>query len=161
MSPAAASARPLADRLEIAAPGVAALAVRALDHAPDSLRRRILQTAFDRARDAFNRGDLDAVFALFAENVEYAPPPPLHDGEALRGRDAVFDFWRGVLAAYEDNTIENLSIAEAAPGRIVRRARLRHRSGATDEQLDYTILQSTELLGGRVVRQVNVLDAPD
>lgn len=150
--------RPLADRIEIGAPWLAALAARTLGRLPDTVRRQTLRSAFDRARDAFNRGDLEAVFALFAVDVEYGPPPPLHDGGTIRGRAAVFDFWRGVQARYNENTIENLSIEETRPGYIVRRAQLRHRSHATGEDLAYTIRQTTELEGGRVIRQVNVLE---
>jgi len=50
-------------------------------------------------------------------------------------------------------------VREAAPAHIVRRARLLHRSSKTGEALDYLILQTTELEGGRVVRQVNLLDS--
>jgi hypothetical protein len=49
----------------------------------------------------------------------------------------------------------------ATRGCIVRRARLHHRSSATGAELDYVILQTTELAGGRVARQVNVLDRED
>ncbi|MGO9761817.1 MAG: nuclear transport factor 2 family protein [Solirubrobacteraceae bacterium] len=150
--------RPLADRLEVRAPRLAARGAQAVGRLPGSLRRRILQSAFDRARDAFNRGDMEVVFALFAPDVEYGPPPPLYHGDLLLGRAAVFEFWRGVLDRFDENTIENLSLAEAAPGRVVRRARLSHRASTTGEALDYVIVQSTELRGGRVVRQVNVLD---
>jgi hypothetical protein len=150
--------RPLADRLEVMMPRLAALGARVVGHLPGSLRRRILQSAFDRARDAFNRGDLEVVFALFASDVKYGPPPPLYEDGLLGGRAAVVDFWRGVLARYDDSTIENLSLAEASPERIVRRARLRHRSRASGEELDYVIVQSTDLRGGHVVRQINLLD---
>ena len=150
--------RPLADRIELGAPGAAALLARAVGRLPGPVRERVLQSAFDRAREAFNRGDLEVVFALFAADVEYGPPPPLHAGEHLRGRAAVLGFWREVLDRYDQSTIENLSLGEAAPGRIVRRARLRHRCSATGETLAYEIVQTTELAGGRVVRQVNVLE---
>ena len=150
--------RPLADRLEVGAPWLATLGARAVGALPEPLRRRILQAAFDRARDAFNRGDLEVVFALFADDVEYAPPPPLTDRDPLRGRAAVLDFWRDVFARYDDNTIENLSLEETSRGQFVRRARLQHRSRDTGETLDYVIVQTTELDAGRVVRQVNVLD---
>ncbi len=150
--------RPLADQVEVSAPGLAALVAMAITRVPVSVRRRVLRAAFERARDAFNRGDLDAVFGLFAEDVEYGPPPPLYRGGMLRGRGAVLGFWRGVFDRYEENTIENLSLDEAAPGSFVRRARLRHRTRATGESLDYVIVQTTHLKGGRVVRQVNVLD---
>jgi hypothetical protein len=147
--------RPLADRVEVAAPGLAALIARGLAHLPEPLRRRALRGAFDRARDAFNRGDLDVVFALFDDEVEYVPPPALYQGEPLHGREAVFAFWRDVLVRYEDSTIANLSLEEAVPGRIVRGARLCHRSRAEGSQISYEIVQTTELVGGRVVRQVN------
>jgi ketosteroid isomerase-like protein len=150
--------RPFADRLEVGTPRLAALGARTVGRLPGSVRQRVFQSAFDRARDAFNRGDLEVVFALFAPDVEYVPPPPLHQGGPLRGRAAVFDFWRGVLAHYDDSAIENLSLEAPTPGCIVRKARLRHRSSTTGAALDYVILQTTELVGGRVARQVNVLD---
>lgn len=146
--------RPIADRLEVGAPRLAALVARGLAHLPERLRRRALKAAFDRARDAFNRGDLDALFALFDADVEYVPPPLLYQGAPLRGREAVFEFWREILSRYEDSSIENLSLEEAAPGRIVRRARLCHRP-AGGEQISYEITQTTDLVAGRVVRQVN------
>ena len=149
--------RPLADRAEVRAPRLAALGAQVVGHLPRRFRRGILQSAFDRARDAFNRGDLDVVFALFSSDVEYGPPPPLYNDGLLQGRAAVLDFWRGVLARY-DSTIENLSLEEASPGRIVRQARLRHRSRASGETLDYVIVQTTELKRGHVIRQINVLD---
>ncbi len=152
--------RPLADRLEVRAPRLATLGARAVGVLPEALRRRVLHAAFDRARDAFNRGDLEVVFALFADDVEYTPPPPLADCAPLKGRAAVVAFWREVFTRYGDNTIENLSLEETSRGSFIRRARLRHRSRETGETLDYVIVQTTELEAGRVVRQVNVL-VPD
>jgi ketosteroid isomerase-like protein len=152
------SSRPLADRVEVRAPGLAALGVMVVARLPVAVRRRVLRGAFERARDAFNRGDLEAVFGLFAKDVEYGPPPPLHSGDVLRGREAVVGFWREVFDRYDENTIENLSLDEAAPGSFVRRARLRHRMSATGASLDYVVVQTTYLRRGRVVRQVNALD---
>lgn len=140
------------------APGAAALLARAAGHLPGPVRRAVLQSAFGRAGDAFNRGDLEALFALFSQDVEYVPPPPLHSGEPILGRPALFEFWRDVLARYDRNTIENLSLEEASAGRFVRRARLRHTSDDIGADLDYVILQRTELERGRVVRQVNMLE---
>jgi hypothetical protein len=144
--------------MEVGAPRVAALGVRIFGYLPGRIRARLLQGAFDRARDAFNRGDLEVVFALFADDVEYGPPPPLYRGEWLQGRAAVFDFWHAVFAKY-DSTIENLTLEEAAPGRVVRTARLTHRPKNGGETLSYVIRQTTELIGGRVVLQVNVVDS--
>jgi ketosteroid isomerase-like protein len=145
--------RPLADRLEVRAPGVAAALVRLLGRMPPPVRQRALAGAFDRAQEAFNRGDLEVVFALFADDAEYVPPRPLHEGAPLVGRAAVLGFWREVLGRFDASTIENVSVEEAAPSRFVRTARLVHR--AADGSLEYAIRQTTELRRGRVVRQVN------
>jgi hypothetical protein len=150
-----AARRPLVDRLEVSAPGLAALAARAVGRAPEPLRRRALRGAFDRARDAFNRGDIEVVFALFDAEVEYVPPPALYGGPPLLGREAVCEFWRRTLADYMESTIENLSLEESAPSRFVRRARLRHLPPGGGAALVYEIVQVTELRRGRVVRQVN------
>ncbi|MGO9333069.1 MAG: nuclear transport factor 2 family protein [Acidimicrobiales bacterium] len=95
---------------------MAAFVARALTRLPEPIRSRVLRSAFDRAGDAFNRGDLEVVFALFAADVEYGPPPPLHWGGSLRGRGAVFDFWAGVFTHYGENTIENISLDEVSSG---------------------------------------------
>jgi ketosteroid isomerase-like protein len=152
--------RPLADRVEVSAPRLAAFVAQILTRLPESIRRRALRSAFDRARDAFNRGDLEVVFALFAADVTYSPPPPLHEGGSLQGRGAVFDFWRGIFTRYDENTIENLSLDEVSSESLVRRARLHHRSRTNGESLDYMIVQITDLKRGRVARQMNILDDP-
>jgi hypothetical protein len=152
--------RTLVDRVEVRSPEISAFFARALGRLPDAARRRVLQSAFERARNAFNRGDFEVVFALFSATAEYIPPPPLHDGSPLRGRQAAIDFWRHVFDRYDENTIENLSLDETSPGSFVRRACLHHRSSITGEVLDYSILQTTELKSGHVVRQVNLLDGP-
>lgn len=145
--------RPVLDSLEVRSPRVAAAGVRVLTRLPPTLRRRILAGARDRAANAFNRGDLAAVFALFAEDVEYVAPPALYGGQPLVGRGSVFDFWRDVFVRFERNTIVNLSIEEANPSRFIRSALLSHRGGRGP--LEYVIRQTTELCDGLVVRQVN------
>ena len=145
--------RPVLDSVELRAPRLAAVAVRLMLRMPASFRRRVLAEAFDRAQDAFNRGDLDAVFALFTDDVEYVPPPALYAGEPIIGRAAVLQFWQGILARFKENTIANLSLEEASPARFVRTARLTHKR--RDGTLDYVIRQTTELRAGRVAHQVN------
>ncbi len=150
--------RPFADALEVRAPAVAAAVVRIILRLPLTARTRVLRDAFARAERAFNRGDLEAVFALFAEDVVYVPPPALHSGEPIHGRAAVLSFWERVLDRFPQSSIANLSIEEAAAGRFVRTAALTHVSA--ESSLSYSIRQTTELRSGRVVRQVNeALDA--
>lgn len=142
--------RTTAERLEVAAPGLAAAAASLVGVLPRPLRARALQGAFDRAAAAFNRGDLDALFALFADDVDYVPPPALRPPDRIRGRDELKRFWRDVLERHPGSTIVNLSLEEAGRNRFVRTARLTH-----GPDLVYDIRQLTEVRRGRVVRQVN------
>jgi hypothetical protein len=147
------SARPLSDRIEVRAPRFAAYGVRIALRLPKLLRTRILGNAFDRAERAFNPGDVDAILAIWADDVEYVPPPALYSGPPLQGRPAIQRFWEEVFARFDASTITNLALEEASPRRLVRTASLTHRS--PDLNLDYMIRQTTEVYRGRVIRQVN------
>ncbi len=151
------TSRPVADRIEVAAPSVAAALARLVGRLPASWRRRALTGAFSRAEAAFNRGDFDAIFALFDDDVSYVPPPVLSE-TPIRGRDAVLAFWQGISLRFAQNTITNLSLEEAAPTRFVRTARLTHRN--EDDVLEYVIRQVTDVRGGRVISQVNETIVP-
>ena len=145
--------RPLADRLEIAAPSLTAIAARAAGHLPEPIRRRVLASALARAEAAFNRGDYEAVFALFADDAEYVPPPALSQAP-ITGRDGILKFWRLTGARLQASTIKNVSLDETAPARFTRTLRLTHQSDG-DEIITYLIRQVTELRRGQVVAQVN------
>jgi len=141
------------DMIEVRAPAAAAVAVRVLLRMPSPVRRRVLVDAFTRAQNAFNRGDFEAICALWADDVEYVPPPVLHRGEPILGRAAVLQFWQYVLNRYEQNRIANISIEAVGTARFIRTAQLTHeRQGET---LHYEIRQTTELRHGRVTRQIN------
>ena len=141
------------EKVELRFPGVPALIARLLGKAPESVRRRALAAAFARAEAAFNRGDFEALFAMFAADVEYQPPPAL-SGETIYGKRSLLRFWSEVLGRYPDSEITNLRLEEAAPTRFTRTIRLTHRSDQ-GQDLTYELRQTTELKGGRVVRQVN------
>jgi hypothetical protein len=149
--------RPLPDRLELVSPALTRMLTRAVVAAPSPLRRAVLSDAFARAQDAFNRGDLEVVFAAFSADVDYDPPPPLPGARHLTGRDEVFSYWRRIFDRFDDNRIENLDVIEVGRGTVRRTARLRHADSRTKELLEYEILQTTEIRGGAVVRQVNEL----
>jgi predicted MFS family arabinose efflux permease len=144
--------RPAMDALEVRWPGLASHAAGLLLRVPSPVRRRGLASAFGRAQDAFNRGDFQAVLALFADDVDYVPPPPL-SGTPIRGRAAVLRFWQAMPGRYPQSTITNLSIEETSRSRFVRTARLSH--AGPDSALQYVIRQTTQVRRGRVVRQVN------
>lgn len=124
---------------------------------PRPIRAAVLGRAFARARDAFNRGDLEVVFAAFGDDVEYDPPPPLPGARRLRGKDEVVRYWEGIFERFDDNRIENLELVEAGRGTFRRTARLRHLDTRTGESLEYEIVQTTEIRAGAVIRQTNAL----
>lgn len=123
---------------------------------PGPLRRRILISAFHHAEDAFNRGDLDAVFAAFAEDVDYLPPSALPGAGPIEGKARVMAYWEEIAARFESE-IETTALREIQRGKMFRAARLRHldRSGGTN--LEYRFEQVTEIAGGQVVRQQNIV----
>jgi len=144
--------RPLADRIEVAVPSIAAIAARGASHLPAPVRRRALISALARAEGAFNRGDYEAVFALFTNATRYVPPPALST-TPISGRAAILEFWHSIGARFRNSTIENLSLDEAAPERFTRTLRLTHQT--EDSEISYVIRQVTKLHHGRVVSQVN------
>jgi ketosteroid isomerase-like protein len=151
--------RPLADSLELANPTLTRTLTRGILALPRPIRRPILTAAFTRAQDAFNRRDLEVVFAAFAPEVEYVPPPPLPDARPLRGREEVLRYWEGIFERFNENRIENLKLVESSRGTVQRTARLRHASTRTSERLEYEILQTTVFGSGAITRQTNELIA--
>ncbi|MEA2466759.1 MAG: SnoaL-like domain [Thermoleophilaceae bacterium] len=152
--------RPRTDRAELRFPRATRALTQVVLMAPHPVRQAVLAGAFKRAEAAFNRGDMDVVFAAFAPDVEYEPPPQLPGARPLRGRPAVFGYWRGIFEEFEDNRIENVEVVETGQGTIRRVARLHHRHRDGGQPLDYEILQTTELRGGLVVRQRNEARRP-
>jgi len=144
--------RPVADRLELAAPSLAAIAARVAGRLPPSARRRVLRSALARAEAAFNRGDFEVVFALFTDRAHYVPPPAL-SRVPLSGRQAIVEFWRESATRFRISSVENVSLDEILPQRFTRTLRIRHRTDG--EELSYIIRQVTELRQGRVVSQIN------
>jgi MFS family permease len=143
--------RPVMDTLEVRWPRLAAHAAGLSLRLPGPVRRRGLASALDRAQAAFNRGDFQAVLALFADDVDYVPPPLSRT--PIRGRTAVLRFWQAMPGRYPRSTITNLSVEETRPRRLVRTARLSHTE--PDSTMEYVIRQTTQIRRGRVVRQVN------
>jgi SnoaL-like domain len=150
----AASHRPVMDAFEVRYPRVGAGVLRVLLRMPPALRRRVFTSAFARAEAAFNRGDFEAVTALWADDVVYVPPPALHAGPPIIGHSNVLAFWNEVSRRYDRSRIANLSIEALDRKSFVRTARLSHQGPG--ETLEYVIRQTTYVDRGRVIRQVNV-----
>jgi hypothetical protein len=80
------------------------------------------------------------------------PPPPLHDGPPIAGRNAVRQFWGETLSRFDESRITNLSIEKTTPAQFVRTTTMLDHDA--EGKLRYTIRQVTELQHGRVSRRV-------
>lgn len=148
--------RPLPDRLELRSPYLFRHLTAVVMRLPiRRLRRVLIGLALKRAQDAFNRGDVEVIFAAFAPDAEYQPPPRLPGAHPVTGREAAVDFWQAIFLDWKDNRIENLGFVDAGDGKIVRRAALHHVNRSTGELLEYEIVQETQFVGGMVSSQVN------
>jgi ketosteroid isomerase-like protein len=67
---------------------------------PEELTTPDLVEGSRRLNEAFNRGDFDAVLAMYTPDAVWDGSPM--DGEVVEGRDAIRDFWKDWLAAYEE-----------------------------------------------------------
>lgn len=56
--------------------------------------------------EAFGRGDMEAVMAAFAEDIEWNSPAVLPHGATLRGRDGVGSFFEKLASSWENFGIE-------------------------------------------------------
>lgn len=57
---------------------------------PEEGARQAIEAAVERYVEASNRGDVDGLTALYAEDAMLLPP----DHEPVEGRQAIGDFWR-------------------------------------------------------------------
>jgi steroid delta-isomerase-like uncharacterized protein len=67
-----------------------------------------------KGNDAWNRHDIDAVLAGYAEGATYSHPRP---GENLT-REAMGNFFKGVWAAYPDASVEIISMGDTGGGLV-------------------------------------------
>jgi ketosteroid isomerase-like protein len=72
--------------------------------------------------DAFARGDVPAVLANFAEDIEWHAPDVLPHGMDVRGREAVGAFFAGLVAQWSDFGLEIEDLV-AAPTAVLCRGR--------------------------------------
>ena len=58
------------------------------------------------AYEAFGRGDIPAVMAVFDENIEWHVPEVLPQGMTVRGRDQVGEFFEKLGSTWQDFGLE-------------------------------------------------------
>ena len=93
---------------------------------PASGSRRAIEAAVDRYVAASNRGDAEALAALYEDDAMLLPP----DHEPINGRRAISEFWRqGTDEGLEVTTLpwKSMAISAISLGDIIFRRRTRSR----------------------------------
>jgi ketosteroid isomerase-like protein len=96
-------------------------------------------TLVETIRDAyaaFSGGDIEAVVALLAEDVEFRPPPTSPDPEPLHGREAAREYLLPNL--FDEQSAEPLEIVEEGD-RVLVEARVRVRGSGSGVEIDDTV----------------------
>jgi uncharacterized protein len=101
------------------------------------------------AYEAFGRGDVPAVLAILADDVDWAVPPPLPQAGEAHGRDEVGAFFQRLGALWEDLSLE-LDDFVASGDRVCVIGR---GSGKVDgRQTGYGFVHAWTLANGKAVR---------
>lgn len=106
-----------------------------------------------RAYEGFNRHDIDAVFSLMADDVEW---PNAMEGTMIRGKPAIRAYWMGQWEKV-DARVEPVSIMARADGVVVVRV------DQTVRTLDGDVISEGPLdheyrIEGGLIRRMDVLD---
>ena len=73
----------------------------------------------ESAYAAFGRGDLPAVLAMLADDVEWESPETLPQGGRFKGRDGVGQFFAGIGAGWSDLALDVESVSDAGTDSVV------------------------------------------
>jgi ketosteroid isomerase-like protein len=89
-----------------------------------------VQTVND-AYEAFARGDVPAVLAVFAEDIRWHAPDVLPHGGHVQGRDEVGTFFGRLVSTWEDFSLEILDVVDGGD-KVFGRGRASGRLGGTE-----------------------------
>lgn len=83
----------------------------------------------DRFNEAFNRHDADALAPLLTEDTVFEDTSPAPDGQRIKGRAAVVEFWRGWFARNADAMFEAEDVIVTGDRAVVRWVYRKPRNG--------------------------------
>lgn len=99
--------------------------------------------------EAFGRGDLAAVAAVFDENVEWESPDSLPNGGLVKGRDAVIENFAQIPSFWTTWSVEPHEFIDAGDHVVVTGVQRGTGAGGSFES---RYLHLFTMSGGRVVR---------
>jgi ketosteroid isomerase-like protein len=108
--------------------------------------------------ETWNRGDLDAFIALYAEDAEMTPPASWVESGTLTGQAAIRRFFEGLKEAWEGEDTAVMRELFTVGDEVVARMdwQVRGRASGIDTHLAITNINT--VVNGRIVRQRHYLD---
>jgi uncharacterized protein len=101
------------------------------------------------AYEAFGRGDIAAVMAMLAEDIEWNAPDVLPHGQRVRGHEGVGAFFTGLADRWSDFRLE---IDEVVDGKTAVLGRGRAGGRLDDIPTGYGFVHAFTFREGKVVR---------
>jgi ketosteroid isomerase-like protein len=108
---------------------------------------------------AFERGDIPAIVATVAEDVDWRVPENLPHGGDFHGREGVTRFFQGLGETWDGLGLE-LDALVSGDDRVLAVASIRGRLRATGEETGYRSVHAWTLHDGVPVRFDEYVDAP-
>jgi ketosteroid isomerase-like protein len=105
-----------------------------------------------RALDAFNRRDRAAWLVLNDPEVEVIPARDWPESDAIRGREAVWDFYVGVIGALRDGVLEDVELVEAGDDGVVQHLRGELQGTESGASVVFSYWSVTTFRNGRLLR---------
>ena len=102
--------------------------------------------------DAANRRDRAAWFALCDADLEHVPSRDWPESVPVRGREAAWDFFMGVLAAFDGAVGEAGELLDVPPDRVVLHSRAHGRGTASGAEVDWSYWVVLTFRDGKMIR---------
>jgi ketosteroid isomerase-like protein len=115
-------------------------------------------TVMRRWFEAWNRGDLDAFSALYAEDAVMVPPAGWVETGAISGRTAIRRFFEGLKEAWEGEDSAVINEISAVRDLVVTRMEWRVRGRVSGIDTHLAITNVSTLNGAEIVRQQHYLE---
>jgi uncharacterized protein len=106
--------------------------------------------------EAFSRGDIPAVVAIFDPSIEWYAPDELPSGGTYRGPDKVVEFFSSLPQLYEELRVEPDRFIDAGDDVIVEG---HHRGKVRGTAFEVGFAHVWTLAGGRAVRFREYMDS--
>jgi ketosteroid isomerase-like protein len=103
--------------------------------------------------DAVNRRDRAAWLALHDPQTECVPARDWPESDPIRGREAVWDFYRTAIGAWEEGAFDaNAEVIEASNGRVLQHVYGEMQGKASGASVVHTMWSVSGFRNGKVLR---------